>query len=400
MKKLLLIISTFCFCTFAQAQESVLKVSGLDAAFGKYEISYERTFSEGVGSIKGSGNLRKQGSWPNILTKHSFQFSFGIISKTHSHIYGEGLTGVLDTNSNHHPLYDLTDPDNDDIRIKDDPSLHSFERNVTAAVSGFALEGEYRSYIKTYKRRVGDPPRGLYLSVFGRLQSTKLNFDDNTAQEVNQAMNYLITNDPSEIYGNYVGPWEGGENTTDVNASNYGTNATVNFPNPNSGNSTLSTYDLTWRDVSFTQQETVISTGLAIGRQWLIGDKFSIDVQIGPQFQLVTRSKRVFNGNDSWNINQQEDNINDYAASQNFIPEWYLFAKYGDVYSFDGKPIQADLANGYFGVKDQDDNTIIIKTKSEGELGFTSGFFRSISGVTDFGRLETYRLKIRLGYAF
>jgi hypothetical protein len=78
----------------------------------------------------------------------------------------------------------------------------------------------------------------------------------------------------------------------------------------------------------------------------------------------------------------------------------YLFAKYGDVWSFNGKPIQADLANDYFGIIDQNGETVIIKSKSESELGFTSGFFRSLNGVTDFARLETYRIKVRFGYAF
>lgn len=394
MKKSLLIISTFCFCLFAEAQENVIKISGLDAAFGKYEVSYERTFSEGVGSIKGSGNIRKQGNWPNILTKNSAQISFSYITKTHNHVYGVGLTGALDTNTNHHPNYSLADTDNDDIRINDDPSIHSFERNVKAAVSGIALEGEYRSYFKTYRRKVGDPPRGWYLAPFVRFQSTKLNFDDNTSQEVNQAMNYLITNDGSEVYGDYAGPWEGGENTVNVNASNYGQLATIPNPNPldmNNGNATQ------WRDVSFTQNETVIAGGLAIGRQWLISDKFSIDVQIGPQYQIVSRSERVFNGNDAWNLNQQADNVNE---SPNSSGQEYLFGKYGDVWSFDGTPIQADLANNYFGIVDQDGETVIIKSKTESQLGFTSGFFRSINGVTDFARLETYRIKVRFGYAF
>ncbi|MDA8956361.1 hypothetical protein N9H19_01920 [Flavobacteriales bacterium] len=398
MKKSLLILSTFCFCIFAEAQESVVKISGLDAAFGKYEISYERTFSEGVNSIKGSGNVRKQGSWPNILTKNSAQISFSYINKTHNHVYGAGLMGSLDTNTNHHPNYSLADTDNDDIRINDDPSLHSFERNVKAVVSGIALEGEYRSYFKTYSKKVGDPPRGWYLAQFLRFQTTKLNFDDNTSQEVNQAMNYLITNDGSEIYGNYTGPWEGGENTTDPNASNFGQAATVINPNPNNGNIANDPRNdfLRWRDVSFTQNETVLAGGLAIGRQWLIADKFSIDVQIGPQYQLVSRSERVFNGNDSWNVNQQADNINNELNSQ----DAYLFAKYGDVWSFDGKPIQADLANDFYGIVDQDGQTVITKSKTESELGFTSGFYRSINGVTDFARLETYRIKVRFGYAF
>jgi hypothetical protein len=397
MKKLLLITSTFCFCFFAQAQESVIKFSGLDAAFGKYEVSYERTFSESINSIKGSGNFRKQGSWPNILTKNSAQISFAYINKTHSHTYGTGLFGSLDTNTNHHPNYSLADTDNDDVRINDDPSLHSFERNVKAAITGIALEGEYRSYFKTYSKNVGDPPRGWYLAPFVRFQSTKLNFDDNTALEVNQAMNYLISNDPTEVYGNYVGPWEGGENTTDPTASNYGEFATVPNSNPNALNNAMNYEFLKWRDVSFTQNEIVLAGGLAIGRQWLINNKFSIDVQIGPQYQIVSRSERVFNGNDDWNLNQQADNINNDILNPG---DAYLFAKYGDVWSFDGTPIQADLANGYYGILDQDGLPVVIKTKTEGELGFTSGFYRSINGVTDFARLETYRIKVRVGYAF
>lgn len=397
MKKLLLITSTFCFCFFAQAQESVIKFSGLDAAFGKYEVSYERTFSESINSIKGSGNFRKQGSWPNILTKNSAQISFAYINKTHSHTYGTGLFGSLDTNTNHHPNYSLADTDNDDVRINDDPSLHSFERNVKAAITGIALEGEYRSYFKTYSKNVGDPPRGWYLAPFVRFQSTKLNFDDNTALEVNQAMNYLISNDPTEVYGNYVGPWEGGENTTDATASNYGEFATVPNSNPNALNNAMNYEFLKWRDVSFTQNEIVLAGGLAIGRQWLINNKFSIDVQIGPQYQIVSRSERVFNGNDDWNLNQQADNINNDILNPG---DAYLFAKYGDVWSFDGTPIQADLANGYYGILDQDGLPVVIKTKTEGELGFTSGFYRSINGVTDFARLETYRIKVRVGYAF
>ena len=382
MKKLLLITTTSFFCFFVQAQESVIKFSGFDAAFGKYEVSYERTFSEGINSIKGSGNLRKQGSWPNILTKNSAQISFAYINKTHSHVYGAGLFGSLDTNTNHHPNYSLADTDNDDVRINDDPSLHSFERNVKAVVSGIALEGEYRSYFKTYKQRIGDPPRGWYLAPFVRFQSTKLNFDDNTALEVNQAMNFLINNDPSEVYGTYVGPWEGGENTTDPSATNYGELATnannpnVNY-NPNAGNTVMNYDFLQWRDVSFTQNESVL-------------------VQIGPQYQIVYRSNRVFNGNDEWNLNQQVDNINNEVSNGDL----YLFAKYGDVWSFDGTPIQADLANNYYGILDQDGLPIVVKTKTESELGFTSGFFRSITGVTDFARLETYRIKLRVGYAF
>ena len=71
MKKVALLFATLCLWGYTQAQESIFKTSGTDAAFGRYELSYERTFNEGMNNIKSSGKLRKQGKWPNILTKSS-----------------------------------------------------------------------------------------------------------------------------------------------------------------------------------------------------------------------------------------------------------------------------------------------------------------------------------------
>ena len=81
MKKVALLFATVCLWGFSQAQESVIKLSGGDAAFGRYEISYERTFNEGMNNIKSSGKMRSQKAWPNILTKGSFQVSLVIFLK-------------------------------------------------------------------------------------------------------------------------------------------------------------------------------------------------------------------------------------------------------------------------------------------------------------------------------
>ena len=152
-----------------------------------------------------------------------------------------------------------------------------------------------------------------------------------------------------------------------------------------------------WHDVSFKQNETVLAGGLAIGRQWLISDKFSIDVQIGPQYKLVTRSERVYNGNDTWNLNQQEDNVNNLSID----PEVYFFNKYGDVYDFDGDGADNDVANGYFGIVDENGTEVVINGKGDDStLGYMTGFYRDLPGLTDFAKLDTYRIKLRLGYAF
>lgn len=414
MRKVALLFATVCLWGMAQAQESVVKISGLDAAFGRYEVSYERTFNEGMNNIKSSGRMRGQKKWPNILTKGSLQLSFSYINKKHDQTFGSGLTAVIDTNSNHHPNFNTSkntdgtwvDPDNRDTRITDDPSIHSVERKAVATVSGIAFEAEYRSYIKTYTQSIGDAPRGWYIAPFARFQTTTLDFDDNTLEEVNQAMNYLM--DPTDadnafaVFGNYAGPWEGQEN--DANPAGYQDgfvrNMTINpmYINNGMNNAVFNAYGgstLEWHDVSFKQNETVIAAGLAIGRQWLISDKFSIDVQVGPQYKIVTRSERKFNGNDTWNATRQGNSFADKDGDMHF------FTKYGDVFSYDGTAIDPDFVHSLYGMVDEDGEMVIINSKTDDStLNYTQGFYRDLPGLTDFGRLETYRLKVRLGYAF
>ncbi len=383
MKKVALFFATVCLWGFAQAQESVIKISGLDAAFGNYEISYERTFNEGINNIKSSGKMRSQKAWPNIMTKGSFQVSFGFIYKKHTQTFGNGLVATLDTNSNHQPLNDVGG-----LQVIDDPSSHSISRNTVSTVSGIGLEAEYRSYIKTYNQSTGDAPRGWYIAPFFRFQTTTLDFDDNTSQEVNWAMNRLMYGDG--FNHSYVAPWEGDE------ATGFDPLGGAGYTEPNPG--TLP--ELKWHDVSFKQNETVLAGGLAIGRQWLIADKFSIDLQVGPQYKLVTRSERVFNGNDTWNLNQQEDNINNLVAT-NDRPDFYLFNKYGDVYDFEGDGADNDVPNNYYGIVDENGTTVVINGKGDDStLGYMTGFYRDLPGLTDFTKLDTYRIKIRLGYAF
>ena len=55
---------------------------------------------------------------------------------------------------------------------------------------------------------------------------------------------------------------------------------------------------MSWHDVSYKHNEFGLMAGIAIGRQWLLFDKISLDFQIGPQYTIVNRSERVFNGND------------------------------------------------------------------------------------------------------
>ena len=82
----------------------------------------------------------------------------------------------------------------------------------------------------------------------------------------------------------------------------------------------------------------------------LLFDKISLDFQIGPQYTIVNRSERVFNGNDDWNLNQTVDNVNDVAQAAGLNPDFYLQTKFGDVYAFDGIASDSDVSNGYYGV--------------------------------------------------
>lgn len=398
MKKVALVLFGLSLGIVSQAQESVVKVSALDAAFGMYEVSYERTLNEGMNTINASGRTRKQGKWPNILTKGSLQISAAFISTKHDQVFGDGLIAVIDTNSNH-------DPGNlvGGFQVVADPLEHSVSRQTTTKVSGFGLGFEYRSYIKTYSQKIGDPPRGWYIAPFVNIQSTTIDFDDNTALETNQAMNYLMYPNlyENDIFGDFDGPWLGSENT-DPAATNFGSLSTDGAitTNPNSSNSLVSNNDLSWHDVSHKTSEFSLIAGLAIGRQWLFYDKFSLDIQIGPQYKMVSRSERVFNGNETWNINQVADNVNTVAAANGVSPDFYLQTKFGDVYAFDGTAPDSDVANGYYGVIDEDGNNVVIKAKGDESLKFTSGFYRDLPGLTDFAKIDTYRIKIRLGYTF
>ena len=400
MKKVAIVLAMLFVGIISQAQESVVKISGLDAAFGMYEISYERTFNEGINNIKPRGKARKQGKWPNILTKGSMQYSLSFFSSKHDQTFGAGMTAVIDTNSNH-------DPGNlvSGTQVVADPLVHSVSRLATTTISGFGLGIEYRSYIKTYEQNIGDPPRGWYIAPFVNLYSKTVDFDDNTPLETNQAMNYLMyPNNPTyvdAVFGNYSGPWLGTENT-DPASPDFGSLSTngANTSNPNGSNNTVSNNDLSWHDVSYKHNEFGLMAGIAIGRQWLFYDKISLDVQIGPQYSIVNRSERVFNGNDDWNLNQTADNVNTVASAAGNTADFYLQTKYGDVYAFDGNAPDSDVANGYFSIVDENGTNVVIKAKGNESLKFTSGFYRDLPGLTDFAKIETYRIKIRLGFAF
>ena len=60
MKKVAIVLAMTFVGIISQAQESVVKISGLDAAFGMYEVSYERTFNEGINNINLEEELRSR----------------------------------------------------------------------------------------------------------------------------------------------------------------------------------------------------------------------------------------------------------------------------------------------------------------------------------------------------
>ena len=104
MKNITIVLTMMFIGVISKAQESVVKISGLDAAFGMYEVSYERTFNEGINNIKPEElEARKQGKWPNILTKGSMHYSLSFFSSKHNQTFGSGMTAIIDTNSNHDP---------------------------------------------------------------------------------------------------------------------------------------------------------------------------------------------------------------------------------------------------------------------------------------------------------
>ena len=139
----------------------------------------------GINNIKPELKLVNR-KWPNILTKGSMHYSLSFFSSKHNQTFGSGMTAIIDTNSNH-------DPGNlvSGTQVVADPLEHSVSRLATTTFS-FGLGIEYRSYIKTYKQKFDDPPRGWYVAPFVNIQSRVIDFDDNTPLETNQAMNYLM----------------------------------------------------------------------------------------------------------------------------------------------------------------------------------------------------------------
>ena len=144
----------------------------------------------------------------------------------------------------------------------------------------------------------------------------------------------------------------------------------------------------------------VISIFLFFVNSSNFNEQISLDIQIGPQYSIVNRSERVFNGNDDWNLNQTADNVNTVASATGNTADFYLQTKYGDVYAFDGNAPDTDVANGYYGIVDESGTNVVIKAKGNESLKFSSGFYRDLPGLTDFAKIETYRIKIRVGYAF
>ncbi len=202
MKKVALLFATLCLWGYTQAQESIFKTSGTDAAFGRYEISYERTFNEGMNNIKSSGKLRKQGKWPNILTKSSFVVTFGHVNENITQSFGKNLTFVVDTNT-------FTDHDgnaDNGIQVNQDSPDHSLQRDVIVKTKGFYLSGEYRSYIKTYNQKIGDAPRGWYIAPFVEVKFQNVDFNDETPLAINDAMSMILDDNGYDV-------WYGDENT-------------------------------------------------------------------------------------------------------------------------------------------------------------------------------------------
>ena len=59
-----------------------------------------------------------------------------------------------------------------------------------------------------------------------------------------------------------------------------------------------------------------------------------------------------------------------------------------------------DVANDYFGIVDENGTAVVINGKGDdSSLGYMTGFYRDLPGLTDFAKLDTYRIKLRLGYA-
>ena len=365
MKKIFLLFISICFCIVTQAQETVIKTSASDAAFGRYEVSYERTINEGMNTIKSSGRLRNQGKWPNIMTKHSLMFTIGHVNENIKQSFGKDLTFTVDTNT----FYD-TDPETPGTQAiydavgwdPDDPlnsaltatPEHSLQRDVVIKTKGIYFAGEYRSYIKTYKQKIGDAPRGWYFAPFAEVKFQTVDFNDETPLEINNAMAILLDDQRDPIYyGNEIaGTWDylpinpnfiPGEETggapgsvgqtaefynylTSLGIVDYNGDGLIEMteqPNPGGARQLLRD-NAGWKDVSHKYNEFAMTAGIVIGRQWLFWDKIALDVQIGPQYKYLTRSERIYTGNDSWNVG----NITGQAGD-----DLDFLNKYWDVYN-------------------------------------------------------------------
>ncbi len=415
MKKISLIFISICFCLVTEAQETVIKTSAVDAAFGRYEVSYERTINEGMNNIKSSGRLKKQGKWPNIMTKHSILINVGHVNESIKQSFGQGLIWNVDTNSNDD--HDR-DPDNGVIEIIQDPAEHSLQRDIHVRTKGFYIGAEYRSYIKTYKQRIGDAPRGWYFAPFVEFKIQNVDFDDNTTARDNEALQAML--DP------YWFAYQGNDFITGsyqaINNPNYDYRQTPEFydalfamgledfdgdgiiePGEGTNPNGLAFQQMVWnrfgwRDVSHKYSEFAMTGGIVIGRQWLFWDKIAVDVQAGPQYKYLTRSKRIFNANDTWNANNQVQAV---GTEQDF------FNKYFDVYNptDDDNPLFWDYERlgNYYGILDYNGDLISIRDKgstSESQMRFNTGFNGDYDGLTDFTKLFTYRIKVKIGYSF
>lgn len=337
MKKIILLLSVMFISLFTYSQEHVIKLNVNEIAFGKYEISYERTFNEGLNRIKPSGRLArpfsnksiqlKNNVWPNIMTKSTLNITAGMILNNIEQDFGTGLSAKNASGNN--------------INIT---------RSTKTSVSGFVFDVEYRNYFKTFYERIGDPPRGFYFAPFIRFATISTDFDDLTDSTANNLVNYLINN---------------GNNSQAAGKE--------------------------WRDVSFKQDNISFGGGIAIGRQWLIKNKFSIDTQVGVFYNIFTQQDRLFNGNDTWNANGTFGVGNDTDFEN----------KFGDVYNISDADLDPERTAYYNDIVDAD-GLIAVRNKggAESELKFTDDFHRELNGITDFAKWYTYRIKIRLGYAF
>ena len=75
--------------------------------------------------------------------------------------------------------------------------------------------------------------------------------------------------------------------------------------------------------------------------------------------------------------------------------------KFGDVYNIDDVDLDPERIAYYYDIIDAD-GLVAIRNKgnAESELKFCDDYRREPNGITDFAKWYTYRIKIRLGYAF